>query len=334
MQEFEIDSENVREAKYYLSASDKRNKKDYQGAINDCNSIISISKNNQFQFYDAALEIRASCKEALGDLYGAIQDYDLLVKFKPNEGRYLVSRAEFKIRLKDLDGAKSDYHYALNLMSDTSDKLSVINHLLNLELQQGNMQEFANLMEKFSYLMGGETNSAEVAIKQNIVSSEIKEEQTDDFQSKLKALEDDVINSNLNLSELNKRFQELEQEAVQSKSIDFYLLRARFYDVSAQHDKSKVRQETLYRKALQDYRQAIDFDPFVEEAPERIEEIESILELISSKTVVKPTFFSNLSSVKQNVAPMLAKKSNSSSREIKRVENSEENFQPLNISKK
>lgn len=331
MQEFGKEFDDIiRAGDLYLSASSKRDRNDYIGAISLCNEMI-LTINKSFEEYQWALDLRAQCKEAMGDFQNAVQDYDALVALNPDKHNF-YNRGNLKRKLKDYVGAKNDYHYALNL-SDHISKSNVVCALISLEAELGTPEGLDKVGIEFGHLLDVRATSVEVNIKENSLPHEIKEnEQTDDFQSQLKFLENDVINSNLSLSELNKRFQELGNQAAQSKSIDFYLLRARFYDVSAQHEKARVRQEALYKKALQDYHQAIDFDPFVEEAPERVEEIESILKSTSSKAPTKVMFSSNPGNGNQSAAQTLPKISTPA--KTKRAESIEEKIQYMRIAKK
>lgn len=260
---------------------------DYLGAIDEYSAfLVTLSKKHHPDLYEGVLINIINCREAVKDYQGILKDYNELIKFKPNDANLFYFRGCIKEKLNDFAGAKKDYEEALQCNVNDDLKKSIQLCLSSVEYKQDG--DFFKLLEKDFQIMNNG-----LSITNNVTNEQPKDNTESDFGRQLKDLEHDVINSNLGLSELNKRFQKLENEAAQSKNINFYLLRARFYDVSAQHDKNKIRQETLYKKAMQDYRQAVDYDPFVEDAPERIEEIMYLLDEIQSQLPAKGTLFSS-----------------------------------------
>lgn len=293
--------------KYIYCREDADNKikqNDYQGAIEEYSAFLTIlNKKGHPEVYEGVLIDTIKCREAIEDYQGMLKDYNELINLKPNDAYFLCCRAITKQKLNDFMGAKNDYLAALNKDPNEDQRVMIHVGIGGLEMEQGNFETGFNYLQK---------NINQKEIKNDSSHEQQKDSTESNFSRQLKELEHDIIHSNLSLSELNKRFQKLENEALQIKSVDFYLLRAHFYDVSAQHDKSKVRQETLYRKALQDYHQALNIDPFVDEAPEKIEEIEELLQKLQLTATTNMTLFAQNEMEKFNVIPNKQNNINSS----------------------
>jgi hypothetical protein len=76
------------------------------------------------------------------------------------------------------------------------------------------------------------------------------------------------------LQVLNSKFKELEIEAMQLKSPQYYVCRGDFYQQSGLRDSIRSRQMILYANTMQDYQQAMSYDPFMIGLPERIQHLE------------------------------------------------------------
>jgi tetratricopeptide (TPR) repeat protein len=105
-----------RRAKFYFYISE------YMDCIKDCNSIIKFEID---EFMPYAYEMRALAKTKLGDLRGALRDYDKALSYSTNPYLNMMSGytqsksivyneiAEIKIKLKDIKGAIESYDKVL-----------------------------------------------------------------------------------------------------------------------------------------------------------------------------------------------------------------------------
>ncbi len=127
--------------------------------------------------------------------------------------------------------------------------------------------------------------------KENPVSSKTRNsvviksqnERIKDLNEALKILTESTQKKILSLSEVNKEYQEFEKEALQLKSTNFYISRGQFYFESAENEMSSTRKEILYQNALQDYKKALNYDPFLEGIPDEIDKIQALLKGNSSQ---------------------------------------------------
>ena len=99
------------------------------------------------------------------------------------------------------------------------------------------------------------------------------EREKHEFDQKLQLLDKAAKSGSKAMRTLNQEYQGLEELAIQYKSEEFYISRGTFYDTSAQKEGNATRKEVLLGKALSDYRQAMQIDPFVDKVPECIDAI-------------------------------------------------------------
>jgi tetratricopeptide (TPR) repeat protein/V8-like Glu-specific endopeptidase len=132
---------------YFVSANQKYEKKDYQGALEDYNQAIILKPDFARAYHDRGLlkayvlnnpqdaladynkaialepdnsdyyHGRANFKaEKLADFQGALADYDKMIAHQPDAYYYYLVRADFKAdKLKDLQGALADYNKMVSL---------------------------------------------------------------------------------------------------------------------------------------------------------------------------------------------------------------------------
>ena len=117
------------------SASDKHNRSDYQGALQDYDQALSLNS-EQFNYVG-----RGDTKVALNDNKGAIADYDQAIKRNVNfldlSAAYL-GRGSAKFNLGDLKGAITDYGEAIRLYPE--DVAGYLNRG-NAQYRLGNREE-------------------------------------------------------------------------------------------------------------------------------------------------------------------------------------------------
>jgi len=99
---------------YLISANEKENKRDLNGAIADLDRAIDLT-------HDPGVYMqRARLKENKGDLAGAIRDYDQMIEQHAEldeavRASYHDNRAKLKIKSRDFDGAIADATSAIQL---------------------------------------------------------------------------------------------------------------------------------------------------------------------------------------------------------------------------
>ncbi|MEH2195733.1 MAG: tetratricopeptide repeat protein [Nostoc sp.] len=95
---------------FFNRGNDKREKKDYQGAIEDYSQTIKINPN-----YVDAYNYRGVARSALGDNKGAIEDYNQAIKINPNYYKAYNNRGIARSALGDKNGAIEDYNQAIKI---------------------------------------------------------------------------------------------------------------------------------------------------------------------------------------------------------------------------
>ncbi|MDP4210787.1 MAG: tetratricopeptide repeat protein [Bacteroidota bacterium] len=99
---------------------DKIIKNDYRGAIEDFNTIIRFAPDNSDAYY-----FRAYSKLNLGDYRGTIDDCSTALKNRPeysyNHSNYFLIRGNARERLMDLKGAREDYAEAVDMRPSNQD---------------------------------------------------------------------------------------------------------------------------------------------------------------------------------------------------------------------
>ena len=111
--DYVIDNSNMTIEQYFNRGIQKKDSKDYYGAIEDFNEALNIKSD-----YASALFQRAYSKEKLKDAYGAIADLDRYLDINPNDAVAYYNRGSSKDNLKDYYGAIADYTKAIELNPD------------------------------------------------------------------------------------------------------------------------------------------------------------------------------------------------------------------------
>ncbi len=94
----------------FKRGNDKRERKDYQGAIEDYNQAIKINPN-----YTDAYKNRGIARSDLGDKKGAIEDYNQAIKINPNFDKAYNNRGIARSALGDKKGAIEDLNQAIKI---------------------------------------------------------------------------------------------------------------------------------------------------------------------------------------------------------------------------
>ncbi|MEH2464591.1 tetratricopeptide repeat protein, partial [Nostoc sp.] len=95
---------------FFNRGNDKREKKDYQGAVEDYSQAIKINLNYADAYYN-----RGFARSALEDNKGAIEDYSQVIKINPNYADAYYNRGLARYALKDYKGAIEDYSQAIKI---------------------------------------------------------------------------------------------------------------------------------------------------------------------------------------------------------------------------
>ncbi|HEX2975602.1 MAG TPA: tetratricopeptide repeat protein, partial [Bacteroidales bacterium] len=94
-------------AAYYNRGYCKKSLGDLKGAIEDYNKAIELEPDTSYYFN------RGMAKYGLEDYVGAISDFNTLLKFKPGDIRAIFFRGLAHYMTKDLREAQDDYTYVL-----------------------------------------------------------------------------------------------------------------------------------------------------------------------------------------------------------------------------
>ena len=100
---------------YYNIGLEKKELKDYDGAIAYFTKSIDLNPNNAMAYYN-----RGNVKYDLKDYDGAISDYNKSIDLDPNNSLLYATRGLAKYYLKDYNGAISDYNKSINLTPNSS----------------------------------------------------------------------------------------------------------------------------------------------------------------------------------------------------------------------
>jgi tetratricopeptide (TPR) repeat protein len=95
---------------YFMSAVEKINKNDFNGAIHDFTEDIRRYPNHALSYSD-----RGFARRKLGNDRGAIEDYDRAIRLHPNNADAFYSRGVSRYNLQDRQGAIKDYSQAIRL---------------------------------------------------------------------------------------------------------------------------------------------------------------------------------------------------------------------------
>lgn len=95
---------------FYLRALAKLNLEDYQGAVDDCSQSIRLNK-----FLTDAFRLRGFCLQNLGKDSLAILDYNVGLKYYPDDKYYLFYKSVAQMQTNDTVGADSTFNKLLHL---------------------------------------------------------------------------------------------------------------------------------------------------------------------------------------------------------------------------
>ncbi|MFQ5825434.1 MAG: tetratricopeptide repeat protein [bacterium] len=87
---------------------------------------------------------RANARSDLGDLNGAIADYNMAIKIRPGRAEAYSNRGNAKKDLRDFHGAIKDFNKAIELKPDYADAYS------NRGIAKGNLSDFRGAIEDFN----------------------------------------------------------------------------------------------------------------------------------------------------------------------------------------
>ncbi|MBV8878918.1 MAG: tetratricopeptide repeat protein, partial [Planctomycetaceae bacterium] len=90
------------------SASEKMQKGDFAGAIQDFNRVLELSPKEWLMYY-----LRGESRKETGDLDGALADASKAMELEPTSAAACALRASVKFARKDTDGALQDYSEAI-----------------------------------------------------------------------------------------------------------------------------------------------------------------------------------------------------------------------------
>tara|TARA_B100001094_G_C18135207_1_gene774657 strand:- start:320 stop:1669 length:1350 start_codon:yes stop_codon:yes gene_type:complete len=103
-------------SRYYKSAVEKINKKDYEGAINDLNKAINGNERNNADAYD----YRGYAKYNLKNFEGALKDSNKAIELNTNHRYAYNNRGNAKTDLSDYKGAISDFTKSIEINPNSS----------------------------------------------------------------------------------------------------------------------------------------------------------------------------------------------------------------------
>ena len=115
--DYVIDNSNMTIEQYFNRGIQKKDSKDYYGAIEDFNEVLNIKSD-----YASALFQRAYSKFNLKDNYGAIADYTKVIELNPDYTAAYTHRGISKENIGDLNGACKDWRKAASLGHSNSAK--------------------------------------------------------------------------------------------------------------------------------------------------------------------------------------------------------------------
>jgi tetratricopeptide (TPR) repeat protein len=151
---------------YFMSAVEKTNKNDFNGAINDFTEDIRSHPNHALSYSD-----RGFARRKLGDEQGAINDYDRAIHLYPNNADAYYSRGVSRYNLKDRQGAIRDYSQAIRLnpnyanayynsgiagyaLGDRQGAIKAFRQAANLYKSQGQTKDCQDAIDKMQSIDG------------------------------------------------------------------------------------------------------------------------------------------------------------------------------------
>jgi tetratricopeptide (TPR) repeat protein len=94
----------------YVQGTDKVQRGDYQGAIEDYNQVLQINPKDADTYHN-----RGIARSESGDHAGAIEDYDQALQINPQDADAYYNRGVAHYSLKDSQGAIEDWNQALRI---------------------------------------------------------------------------------------------------------------------------------------------------------------------------------------------------------------------------
>lgn len=225
-------------------------------------NAIKLKPNYAEAFYEKGL-LKKERYEGQYKPQEAIENYDQAIRFKPDYTEAWHERGLEKMSLEDYQGAIVDFKQAAHLKPNFSEAHRALEEAKNARRLEVEAQE--------------ETRREERKVQEEMRKKQEADTEIANFSQKLKDLKIKSQQPNCSLSDVNHHYQALERQAILQRSADFYMTRGNFYYFSAKHDSEKIRQQKLYQKSLDDYQQALDYDPFMDGIVEKIQELNTLL---------------------------------------------------------
>ncbi|MEI6078022.1 MAG: SUMF1/EgtB/PvdO family nonheme iron enzyme [Verrucomicrobiota bacterium] len=106
---------------YIHIAETKAQKKDFKGAISDCNQALALDPTTQEK--SLTLGLLMACKMTIRDFDGALADANENIKIDPKNALHFYGRGIVKKSMNDLDGAIADLNEAVRLIPELPEEL-------------------------------------------------------------------------------------------------------------------------------------------------------------------------------------------------------------------
>lgn len=275
-------------------------KKQADEAMTKFDKILSIAKNNAATIVIAdSLSLKGLCLLIKKDLKAAEEACLKSLDIDPKNlfaqiGIYGLSQISGRTSCSDqLDNA-------IRSVGTLEEKLrifmieGIVYQAIGLDLDA--KLAFDNALQLKSDYEQSKTHIQQLPSDEEIAETQLKREDAKlktALLSRLKALEQQA--SFMQIPEIKARFAELEPQALQLHCVEFFLSRAAFYEsIARKVDKLEIK-FGLYRPALLDYRTAVEFDPGIRFAREKVEAIQAVLRhqttLHNQLSVAKKSFF-------------------------------------------
>lgn len=127
---------------YFYSAFNKLKLGDINGAMSDYNKTIGLNPNNI-----NAYQMRASIKYNLEDYPGAILDYTRVIELEPENFNIYRERGELKEYLKDYKGALFDFRKSIEFYSDNDGDIDKFLNKVRLIIKTEAIADYLKLKE-------------------------------------------------------------------------------------------------------------------------------------------------------------------------------------------
>lgn len=254
-------------AKYINRASIFSELHRYSEALEDCSKAINLKPHELSNYI-----LRADTYLKTGNYQRAIQDSDIALGLNPQSGNAYAKRGVAKEKLNNLTGALEDYQKAVALGASSVE--ADLNRLMSVQAErENNERQQADEARRRAEAM----EQARMEAERNAKVSQQQQGTQSEYLRAIANLKQECSKpGQKQASKINAEFKRLEAQAFQAEHTDFYLMRGRFYEDSAQAEPIATRKKVLHESAVKSYYQALEFDPFAEGAAERIEALESV----------------------------------------------------------